>query len=145
MTKTPLTLDDLLPIKVNKTVKPKPAGATSIGMLAVFPTSGTRSSRDPRAPRISRPPTGALPALYQHDAACRVIARLVKERDEARAALADARGAPGQSRASAPGRASSALLPTSPTPPTSPTTANAPGRRSLRHDRRHGRQGEGTV
>ena len=37
MTKTPMTLEDLMPIKANKAVKPKPAAATSVpGMLATF-------------------------------------------------------------------------------------------------------------
>ena len=136
MTKTPLTLDDLLPIKVNKTVKPKPAGATSIpGMLAVFhnewdalmlETHELRKDLHATRQELSH-------ALYQHDAACRVIARLVKERDEARAVCPRPRRL--QAPCSRPRRR--------PRPRRRRQTRQ--GRRSLRRDRRHGRQGEGTV
>lgn len=91
-----MTLDDLLPIKANKAVKPKPASATSIpGMLATFhnewdalmlETNELRKDLHATRQELSH-------ALYQHDAACRVIARLVKERDEARSALASAQAA----------------------------------------------------
>ena len=93
MTKTSLSLDDLLPVKANKAVKPKPASATSLpGMLASFhnewdalmlETNELRKDLHATRQELSH-------ALYQHDAACRVIARLVKERDDARAALASA-------------------------------------------------------
>mmetsp|Transcript_3397 Transcript_3397/g.7959 ORF Transcript_3397/g.7959 Transcript_3397/m.7959 type:complete len:507 (+) Transcript_3397:268-1788(+) len=93
VTKTPLTLDDLLPIKANKAVKPKPAASTSIpGMLASFhnewdalmlETNDLRKDLHATRQELSH-------ALYQHDAACRVVARLIKERDEARTHLASA-------------------------------------------------------
>mmetsp|Transcript_14412 Transcript_14412/g.35160 ORF Transcript_14412/g.35160 Transcript_14412/m.35160 type:complete len:503 (-) Transcript_14412:916-2424(-) len=93
VTSTPLTLDDLMPVKANKAVKPKPASATSVpGMLATFhnewdalmlETNELRKDLHANRQELSH-------SLYQHDAACRVIARLVKERDEARGALASA-------------------------------------------------------
>lgn len=86
-------MDDLVPIKANKVVKPRPVQATSIpGMLALFQnewdalmleTFTMKQQLDTVRQELSH-------SLYQHDAACRVIARLTKERDAARHALANA-------------------------------------------------------
>ncbi|KAJ9513170.1 hypothetical protein QJQ45_029340 [Haematococcus lacustris] len=94
ITSESLTLDDLLPLKTSKTAKPRTAPATSIpGLLGLFhdewdalmlETHTLRQSLNTCRQELSH-------ALYQHDAACRVIARLIKERDEARAGLEDAR------------------------------------------------------
>jgi pre-mRNA-processing factor 19 len=94
ITGEPLSVDDLLPLKSSKGVKPRTAPATSIpGLLGLFhdewdalmlETHTLRQSLNTTRQELSH-------ALYQHDAACRVIARLIKERDEARAALEDAR------------------------------------------------------
>jgi hypothetical protein len=85
-----LGLDDLLDLKASKTVKPRPNAATSIpGLLGLFhdewdalmlETHSLRGSLHDVRQELSH-------ALYMHDAATRVIARLVKERDDARSAL----------------------------------------------------------
>jgi len=82
-----LTLEDLIPVKANKIAKPRPTTATSIpSLLTVFQnewdslmleTYSLKEQLDSVRQELSH-------ALYQHDAACRVIARLIKERDEAR-------------------------------------------------------------
>jgi pre-mRNA-processing factor 19 len=89
-----LTLEDLIPLKVNKVVKPRPTAATSIpSLLTVFQnewdalmleTYSLKEQLESVRQELSH-------ALYQHDAACRVIARLIKERDEARNLLANVR------------------------------------------------------
>jgi len=90
VTDEPLTLDDLIPLKANKIVKPRPTTATSIpSMLALFQNEWdslmleTYSLKE----QLENIRQELSEALYQHDAACRVIARLMKERDEARSAL----------------------------------------------------------
>ncbi|KAG1656833.1 hypothetical protein FOA52_006288 [Chlamydomonas sp. UWO 241] len=87
-----LGLEDLIDLKASKTVKPRPNPATSIpGLLGLFhdewdalmlETHSLRGSLHTVRQELSH-------ALYMHDAATRVIARLVKERDEARAALSN--------------------------------------------------------
>eukprot|EP01027_Heterolobosea_sp_BB2_P013847 GEZU01019928.1.p1 GENE.GEZU01019928.1~~GEZU01019928.1.p1 ORF type:complete len:522 (+),score=130.99 GEZU01019928.1:114-1568(+) len=93
VTGQPLSKEDLIPVKTNQTLRPRPVNATSIpGMLALFQnewdalmleTYTLKQHLETVRQELSH-------ALYQHDAACRVIARLVRERDQARAALASA-------------------------------------------------------
>lgn len=88
VTKQEISADDLVDVKVNKAVRPRPAAAASIpGMLSMLQnewdalmseTYELKSHLDTTRKQLSH-------ALYQHDAACRVIARLLRERDAARA------------------------------------------------------------
>jgi pre-mRNA-processing factor 19 len=88
-----LSKADLQDVKTSSSVKPRPVMATSIpGMLSLFQnewdalmleTFTLKQHLETVRQELSH-------ALYQHDAACRVIARLIKERDSARASLANA-------------------------------------------------------
>lgn len=85
-------MDDLVAMKANKAVRPRPASATSIpGMLShlqnewdavMSETYELKTHLDTTRKQLSH-------ALYQHDAACRVIARLLRERDQARDKVAE--------------------------------------------------------
>eukprot|EP00607_Mallomonas_marina_P010929 CAMPEP_0182424146 /NCGR_PEP_ID=MMETSP1167-20130531/10268_1 /TAXON_ID=2988 /ORGANISM="Mallomonas Sp, Strain CCMP3275" /LENGTH=506 /DNA_ID=CAMNT_0024603717 /DNA_START=143 /DNA_END=1660 /DNA_ORIENTATION=- len=85
-----LVESDLIPVQANKAVKPKPISASSVpGMLTMLQNEWDehmiemytlKSHLDTTRQELSH-------SLYQHDAACRVIARLMRERDEARAML----------------------------------------------------------
>eukprot|EP01112_Ceratiomyxa_fruticulosa_P015019 TRINITY_DN436_c0_g1_i4.p1 TRINITY_DN436_c0_g1~~TRINITY_DN436_c0_g1_i4.p1 ORF type:complete len:493 (-),score=123.38 TRINITY_DN436_c0_g1_i4:165-1643(-) len=95
ITNEPISQSDLVEIKGTSKigVKPRPPIATSIpSMLQIFQnewdsimleTYTLKQHLDTVRKELSH-------ALYQHDAACRVIARLIKERDQARNALATA-------------------------------------------------------
>eukprot|EP01060_Flectonema_neradi_P006269 TRINITY_DN1419_c3_g1_i1.p1 TRINITY_DN1419_c3_g1~~TRINITY_DN1419_c3_g1_i1.p1 ORF type:complete len:510 (+),score=88.13 TRINITY_DN1419_c3_g1_i1:39-1532(+) len=82
-----LTEDDLIEVKTSRTAQPRPAGVQSLPALltaqqnewdaVMLENFHMKKQLDAIRQELSH-------ALYQHDAACRVIARLILERDEAR-------------------------------------------------------------
>jgi pre-mRNA-processing factor 19 len=85
-----LTLDDLLPIQSARVVRPRPPTLTSIpALLSTFQNEWDALALETYnlKEQLTRTREELATALYQHDAAIRVIARLTRERDEARNAL----------------------------------------------------------
>ncbi|KOS21208.1 Pre-mRNA-splicing factor [Escovopsis weberi] len=85
-----LTDDDLLPIKSARIVRPRPPTLTSIpALLATFQNEWDNLALETYniKEQLARTREELATALYQNDAAVRVIARLTRERDEARDSL----------------------------------------------------------
>ena len=111
VTQDEVTAADLVPVRNNKLSKPRPVGASSVGgMLSLLQNEydalllegfQLRQELESTRQELSQ-------ALYQHDAACRVIARLVKERDAARIALVQTQAAMAQRLAQLPAAAAAA-------------------------------------
>ncbi|CAE6026979.1 unnamed protein product [Arabidopsis arenosa] len=92
VTGEPLTIDDIVPIKTGEIIKPKTLHTASIpGLLGTFQNEwdGLMLSNFALEQQLHTARQELSHALYQHDSACRVIARLKKERDEARQLLAE--------------------------------------------------------
>lgn len=84
-------MEDLVALKAPKSVRPRPPTLTSIpSLLGVFQEEWDALALETYTLRqnLAQTRQDLSNALYQHDAAIRVIARLTKERDEAREALA---------------------------------------------------------
>uniref|UniRef100_A0ACD5TP49 Uncharacterized protein n=1 Tax=Avena sativa TaxID=4498 RepID=A0ACD5TP49_AVESA len=91
VTKEDLSMDDIVLVKTNKVVKPKPLQTASVpGLLGIFQNEwdALMLSNFALEQQLHTARQELSHALYQHDAACRVIARLKKERDESRGLLA---------------------------------------------------------
>lgn len=87
-----LSKDDLIPVQADLAIRPRPLTATSLpGMLAMFQNEWDDVMLETHQLKQQLYATRKelSHALYQHDAACRVIARLVRERDEARAQIGE--------------------------------------------------------
>ena len=90
MTGEDLTTDDLIELKSSRTVRPRPPTLTSIpSLLSTFQNEWDALALETYTlkQQLAQTRQELSTALYQHDAAVRVIARLARERDEARDAL----------------------------------------------------------
>jgi pre-mRNA-processing factor 19 len=90
VTGEPLSIEDLVDVKASRVVRPRPPTLTSIpALLNVFQEEWDALALETYTLRqtLAQTRQELSTALYQHDAAVRVIARLTKERDEARDAL----------------------------------------------------------
>lgn len=85
-----LSTDDLVELKTARVVRPRPPTLTSIpSLLSAFQNEWDALTLESYTlkQQLAQTRQELSTALYQHDAATRVIARLVRERDEARDAL----------------------------------------------------------
>ncbi|KAJ5546490.1 hypothetical protein N7494_004075 [Penicillium frequentans] len=101
-----LAADELIDVKSQRVVRPRPPTLTSIpSLLSVFQEEWDALALETYTlqQNLAQTRRELSSALYQHDAAVRVIARLTKERDEARDALSKV--SVGASRAVADGEA----------------------------------------
>ncbi|KAL9131813.1 MAG: hypothetical protein Q9217_000340 [Psora testacea] len=92
ITNEELSTDELVELKTARTVKPRPPTLTSIpSLLAVFQNEWDALALETFTLRqhLTQTRQELSHALYENDAAKRVIARLSKERDEARGTLSN--------------------------------------------------------
>lgn len=85
-----LSVDDLVELKTARVVRPRPPTHTSIpSLLSVFQNEWDALVLETHQlkQQLAQTRQELSTALYQQDAAVRVIARVTKERDEARDAL----------------------------------------------------------
>lgn len=90
MTGEELTTDDLIDLQSSRTVRPRPPALTSIpSLLSVFQNEWDALALETYTLRqhLTQTRQELSSALYENDAAKRVIARLSRERDEARDTL----------------------------------------------------------
>ena len=90
MTNEDLTTDDLVELRSPRTLRPRPPTLTSIpSLLSIFQNEWDALALETHTLRqhLTQTRQELSRALYEHDAAVRVITRLSRERDEAREAL----------------------------------------------------------